>query len=192
MRVLTRSLDGGLEMRRPTARRRRRWWTTGRSTPSHSSAAGAPTSPCWSRPAARASHPVTLTLAAAEGTSAPPVTCVDPLDGRVPRACENLRAAGPTLRAVRARMPARGGRVFESVDVTGRASLSVEEILARWQAAREAERAGLDNYAVDCFLVLHFEGTSLQAGSTWRWNCGSSGIGPASTTGCRRRSGSTA
>ena len=51
--------------------------------------------------------------------------------------------------------------LFEQVSVTGRAALRVEEIIARWQAAREAERVLLDNYSVPCFLVLHFEATSI-------------------------------
>jgi hypothetical protein len=39
-----------------------------------------------------------------------------------------------------AKVPSGTSRLFESVSVTGRASLRVEEIIARWQAAREAER----------------------------------------------------
>ena len=60
-----------------------------------------------------------------------------------------------------ARAPAGGDRLFEQVSVTGRAALRVEEIIARWQAAREAERRLLDNYSVPCFLVLHFEATNI-------------------------------
>jgi hypothetical protein len=111
--------------------------------------------------------PRSLTLASPPGGKAPVVACTDPLDGR---ALPASREPSPGCRAdvdvvlFRASMPSSSDRVFESVNVTGRASLSVEEIIARWQAAREAERAVLDNYAVPCFLVLHFEATSLSTG----------------------------
>jgi hypothetical protein len=117
--------------------------------------------------------PTVLTLAAAAGGVPPQVTCVDAMDGRslaTRPAPADRRDAGPACVAdtddvvFHARVPTGGGRVFESVNVTGRASLSVEEIIARWQAAREAERAVLDNYSVPCFLVLHFESASLEVG----------------------------
>ena len=49
-------------------------------------------------------------------------------------------APTPTTSCCVARAPAGGDRLFEQVSVTGRAALRVEEIIARWQAAREAER----------------------------------------------------
>ncbi len=108
--------------------------------------------------------PRTLSLALSATGKPPQVTCVDAADGR------RLSASPATTAACRsdtdyvllaARTPAGGDRLFEQVSVTGRAALRVEEIIARWQAAREAERLLLDNYSAPCFLVLHFEATNL-------------------------------
>ena len=108
--------------------------------------------------------PRTLSLAAAATGRQPQVTCVDAADGRrldaSPGSAAACRADADYVLLV-ARAPAGGDRVFEQVSVTGRAGLRVEEIIARWQTAREAERALLDNYSVPCFLVLHFEVTNL-------------------------------
>jgi hypothetical protein len=108
--------------------------------------------------------PRPLSLAVSTGSKPPQVTCFDAIDGR---SLEARPAGGPGCRAdtdyvlLRAAVPAGGDRLFESVSVTARSALRVEEIIARWQAAREAERALLDNYSVPCFLVLHFEATSI-------------------------------
>ncbi len=108
--------------------------------------------------------PRTLSLAAAPTGRQPQVTCVDAADGRrldaIPENAAACRADTDYVLVV-ARAPAGGDRLFEQVSVTGRAGLRVEEIIARWQTAREAERALLDNYSVPCFLVLHFELTNL-------------------------------
>jgi hypothetical protein len=110
--------------------------------------------------------PRALTLAGASGSKLPQVACVDAVDGR---SLEAKQGADPGCRAdadyvvFQARIPTGADRVFESVNVSARAALRVEEIIARWQAAREAERALLDTYSVPCFLVLHFEATNLAA-----------------------------
>jgi hypothetical protein len=110
--------------------------------------------------------PRPMTLAAPPG-QAPKVTCLDAADGR---ALETRSPGGQpgcladaeyVLLVARAGTP--GDRLFEAVNVTGRASMRVEEIIARWQASREAERQLLENYSVPCFLGLHFETTSLAA-----------------------------
>ena len=67
-------------------------------------------------------------------------------------------------------------RLFEAVDVRGRADLSVEEVIARWQATREAERRLLDNYAASCLDGPAFPVGSFASPSTWRSNCSSSWI----------------
>ena len=92
------------------------------------------------------------------------VTCTDVLGGRT----EDLTAGTPPgCRAdadyvlLRATVPAAGDRLFEAVRVTGRSTLRVEEIIARWQAARETQRRILDNYSVPCFLGIHFEIANL-------------------------------
>ncbi len=109
--------------------------------------------------------PRALSLAAAATGRPPQIICFDATDGR----SLDARPAGGAA-ACRAdtdyvlfvvRAPAGGDRMFESVSVTARAALRVEEIIARWQAAREAERVVLDNYSVPCLLVLHFEATNL-------------------------------
>ena len=40
-------------------------------------------------------------------------------------------------------------------------SLSVEEVIARWQQYREAQKQKLDNYQAASFMNLHFEGTNV-------------------------------
>lgn len=49
----------------------------------------------------------------------------------------------------------------QTLDVKGRADLSVAEIIARWQQYREAQRQKLDNFIADCVMELHFESTNL-------------------------------
>ena len=108
--------------------------------------------------------PRVLSLLAGAGAKPPQVTCFDALDGR---SLDARTAPGPGCRAdadyvlVHARVPTGSERLFESVSVTARAALRVDEILARWQAAREAQRVVLDNYSVPVFLVLHFEMTNV-------------------------------
>ncbi|HEV2618986.1 MAG TPA: hypothetical protein VGU23_03495, partial [Acidobacteriaceae bacterium] len=51
--------------------------------------------------------------------------------------------------------------VYNSVTVKGGARLSVEEIVARWQQYREAEKQRLDNYVSSSFMKLHFESTNV-------------------------------
>jgi len=112
--------------------------------------------------------PRTLSVAAAAG-EAVQVTCYDAFDGRrLPGQGEGRPAPGCTADAEYAFVHVRRGggesRLFEAVTVAGRADLRVEEIIARWQTAREAERRVLDNYFVPCFLTLHIEVTSFGLG----------------------------
>jgi hypothetical protein len=51
--------------------------------------------------------------------------------------------------------------VYNSVDVTTGADLTVEQIVARWQQYREAQRRKLDNYISSSFMNLHFESTNV-------------------------------
>ncbi len=55
-------------------------------------------------------------------------------------------------------------KAFSSVNVTAQANLTVEEIIARWQQNREAQRQKLDHYISSCFLTLHFDSTSVSPG----------------------------
>jgi hypothetical protein len=55
-------------------------------------------------------------------------------------------------------------RVYGWVSVTGRGALRVEEIVARWQQYRAAQRRELNNFTADCRLSLHFEATGLGTG----------------------------
>jgi hypothetical protein len=174
MQVLARVLGGGLEMTSPE-RAPAGVLVDGRPAAtavafvgSHSADAAMLLRSGGSRDA-----PKVLTLASAAGAKPPQVTCVDAVDGRsldTRSAPPDRRDLVPACRAdtdyvvFHARVPTGEDRLFESVSVTGRASLRVEEIIARWQAARESERAVLENYSVPCFLVLHFEATSLAAG----------------------------
>jgi hypothetical protein len=54
--------------------------------------------------------------------------------------------------------------VYNTVEVKGRLELSVEEIIARWQQNREAQKQRLENYMASSFLSLHFESTTLEPG----------------------------
>ena len=51
--------------------------------------------------------------------------------------------------------------VYSSVHATSGVDLSVEEILARWQQYREAQKLKLENYTASSFMNLHFENTNL-------------------------------
>ena len=97
------------------------------------------------------------------------VACTDLLGGRTIDAAQAAGTA-PGCRAdadyvvLRATVPAGHDRLFEAVRVTGRSSLRVEEIIARWQATREMQRRLLDHYSVLCFLGIHFEVANLAEG----------------------------
>lgn len=54
--------------------------------------------------------------------------------------------------------------VYSSVEVKGGVELKVEEIIARWQQYREAQKQKLDNYLASSFMNLHFESTNLGPG----------------------------
>jgi hypothetical protein len=51
--------------------------------------------------------------------------------------------------------------VYNQVEVKSGIDLSVEEIIARWQQYREAQKRRLDNYEASSFMNLHFESTSV-------------------------------
>jgi len=51
-----------------------------------------------------------------------------------------------------------------SVEVKGGVDLKVEEIIARWQQNREAQKQKLENYLASSFMSLHFESTNLGPG----------------------------
>jgi hypothetical protein len=113
--------------------------------------------------------PRTLTIAASPDLLGQArVTCLDALDGR--SLDQPPAAGGPGCRVdadyvlLRASVPTGSDRLFEAVRVTGRSSLRVEEIIARWQAAREKQRLLLDNFTVPCFLDIHFEVANLAVG----------------------------
>jgi hypothetical protein len=54
--------------------------------------------------------------------------------------------------------------VYSSVEVKGGVELKVEEIIARWQQYREAQKQKLDHYVASAFMNLHFESTNLGPG----------------------------
>jgi hypothetical protein len=54
--------------------------------------------------------------------------------------------------------------VYSSVEVKGGVELKVEEVIARWQQYREAQKQKLDNYLASSFMNLHFESTNLGPG----------------------------
>jgi hypothetical protein len=54
--------------------------------------------------------------------------------------------------------------LYNSADVEASVELRVEEIIARWQQNREAQKQKLENYIASSFLSLHFESTNLEPG----------------------------
>jgi hypothetical protein len=54
--------------------------------------------------------------------------------------------------------------LYSTVEVKGGVDLKVEEIIARWQRNREAQKQKLENYIASSFTSLHFEGTVLGSG----------------------------
>lgn len=53
---------------------------------------------------------------------------------------------------------------YSTVEVRAGVELSVQEIIARWQQNREAQKQRLENYMASSFLSLHFEATNLEPG----------------------------
>ena len=53
---------------------------------------------------------------------------------------------------------------YNTVEVKGGVDLKVEEIIARWQQNREAQKQRLENYMASSFMSLHFESTNLGPG----------------------------
>ncbi|MGA7893086.1 MAG: hypothetical protein WCA49_07670 [Candidatus Sulfotelmatobacter sp.] len=54
--------------------------------------------------------------------------------------------------------------LYNTVEVKSGIELKVEEIIARWQQYREAQKQKLENYLASSFMSLHFEGTNLGPG----------------------------
>jgi len=54
--------------------------------------------------------------------------------------------------------------LYNTVEVKSGVELTVEEIIARWQQYREAQKQKLENYLASSFINLHFEGTNLGPG----------------------------
>ena len=53
---------------------------------------------------------------------------------------------------------------FNTVEVKGGVELKLEEVIARWQQNREAQKQKLENYTASSFMSLHFESTNLGPG----------------------------
>ncbi len=54
--------------------------------------------------------------------------------------------------------------LYNTVEVKGGVDLKIEEIIARWQQNREAQKQRLANYLASSFMSLHFESTNLGPG----------------------------
>jgi hypothetical protein len=54
--------------------------------------------------------------------------------------------------------------LYNTVDVKSGVELSIDEIIARWQQNREAQKQKLENYVASSFMSLHFESTNLGPG----------------------------
>ena len=124
------------------------------------------------RTGAARDRPRTLTVSA-EQDGGLDLACFDVLDGR--RLSARATQAGDrTLTAactaegpytvLSVRRGDTGQRLYKTVSVTGRGSLRVEEIVARWQQFKATQQHRLDNYMAECLLSLHFEPTLLGSG----------------------------
>jgi hypothetical protein len=101
------------------------------------------------------------------------ISCADAATGRrLPATATTAPAAGSAARCavdvshvlVSLHRKEADDRVFESVTVAGRAELRVEEVIARWQQFREAQRRALAHYTANCLLSLHFEPAGFGSG----------------------------
>jgi hypothetical protein len=54
--------------------------------------------------------------------------------------------------------------LYNTVEVKSGVELRIEEIIARWQQNREAQKQKLENYLASSFVSLHFESTNLGPG----------------------------
>jgi hypothetical protein len=125
------------------------------------------------RTSASTEQPRTLTIAGLSD-KAFEITCAEAVDGRslsvATAAAKSGAASVRTCTCVGSHVLVTvhwvdtEGRAFENVNVTGRAELRVEEIIARWQQAREAERQLFTSALSACLLSLHFEPTGLGGG----------------------------
>ena len=124
------------------------------------------------RAGASRERPRTLTVAAGQDGGLD-LACFDAFDGRrlpgqTVQDAGRTRAASCTADGPFAVMSVRRGdmaqRLYETVSVTGRGTLRVEEIVARWQQFKATQKHRLDNYMGECLLSLHFEPTVLGSG----------------------------
>jgi hypothetical protein len=109
---------------------------------------------------------IALDVATGDGVQ---LTCYDVVEGRqlATSADRNGRpscAADTPFAFLQVRRTGSQERLFEAVNVHGRAELRVEEVIARWQTVREAERRLLDHYSATCLQALHFEASNFGVG----------------------------
>jgi hypothetical protein len=59
---------------------------------------------------------------------------------------------------------APGQRVYAGVEVSEKMELTADEVIARWQQYKEAQREALANYTAVCLMSIHFEPSALGSG----------------------------
>jgi hypothetical protein len=114
-------------------------------------------------PQAPSAHPKTLVLQGATKTPYE-VQWSDPETGnRIAASESGMTATGvsPFVLATLHKKASSATTAFNQVEVKGDVSLSVEEIIARWQQVREAQKKRLENYQASNFMSLHFESTNV-------------------------------
>jgi hypothetical protein len=77
---------------------------------------------------------------------------------------QSARATGEYLLVLLHRSDDADEKLRTSVEVTGRADLTVEEVIARWQQYQAAQKRRLLHYIADCFTNLHFENAGMGSG----------------------------
>jgi hypothetical protein len=77
---------------------------------------------------------------------------------------QTARATGAYSLVFLHRSDEADAKVRTSIEVTGRADLTVEEVIARWQQYQAAQKRRLLHYIADCFMNLHMENAGMGSG----------------------------
>lgn len=109
------------------------------------------------------SHPLDLRLSWPKGKNYQ-THWFNPLSGESLSTAPSLTVTAPYVLATLERKDDLSTQVYSQVEVKGGVSLSVEEIVARWQQYRASQDSKLENYQASNFVSLHFETVSIGSG----------------------------
>jgi len=77
---------------------------------------------------------------------------------------QSCRSQSDYLLLLMRKTGAAGQRLYADVQVTEKAELKAEEVIARWQQYKESQRQALANHTASCFMNLHFEPANMGSG----------------------------